>query len=829
MKRLLKRLRLLVPLLIVVSMFGNVIFSEAQNLQTIAEARHSLDDTRVSVQGTIDAAPGVFDKAFKKFYIQDATAGIAVYFKDGGLTKLVEGDLITVKGKLSTFKGEREINVVAASDINRLKTTAPLDPINAKTGDLSEKNQGMLLMLSGKVTGTHNGIFIDDGSGTAHIYISNATGIKASNVQLGASMQIIGISSVFSSDYELLPRTDADITTDTKTTARERGTKPSPHALDSNPRDDQIEISAVYAATTEATTNEQGEAVRLYNSGDASVDLSTWQLTDYKNIVKLAGVSIAPHQQLWLAKNVQRFQAEFGNLPDVEYGQCHKSVTCLGGGALTLDNQGDEVALLGPDGAVVDTLVYGDGYTDTSGWSGPAVQHYLFASYVPAAGQIFYRKIDQSTCQPLGNTHSGADWAQDPNDPINGRHILYPGWSLDQFCATAKGTDTATTTFLVAPDNSYAGLTAALDKAQTEIDLELYFLTHPGIVDHLLKAQTRGVMVRALFDGDLSGGQSLKLARATVVSYQQTYWAAQEITAHGGKAYFWATLNTLNPPVLHRYNNDHQKFVIIDHKTAVISSENFAQSAYPYTGSATNTQGNRGAIVITDSPTAVKRLEAIFAQDADPNRDDVQLWSATGQIFVRPTDEPTNGYKPIQPTPLTITGPTEFEVVQSPETSLHTVDGLIGMVAKAGKGDRVLVEQQYEDLNWGSHPQYLNPRLQAYIEAARRGATVQIVLDGVNSADSNAPTVEAIKKLANSEHLAIEARITPKNGVSGNALHIKMVIITSGPDGYVHIGSINGSENSSRYNRELAIQVKSRQAFDYYAAVFDADWKVAGR
>lgn len=104
---------------------------------------------------------------------------------------------------------------------------------------------------------------------------------------------------------------------------------------------------------------------------------------------------------------------------------------------------------------------------------------------------------------------------------------------------------------------------------------------------------------------------------------------------------------------------------------------------------------------------------------------------------------------------------------------------------------------------------------------------MQLILDGVNSASTNDPTIAAIKKLAKAEHLDIDARLTPKTGVSGNAFHIKMVLVTTGSDGFVHIGSINGSENSSRYNREVAVQVESRAAFDYYAKVFNVDWQVS--
>ncbi|MHB8628522.1 MAG: phospholipase D-like domain-containing protein [Aggregatilineales bacterium] len=811
----------------------------AQTVIPVAQARAAADGTSVMVQGVVNAAVGVFDSKKQRFYLQDNTGGIAIYYGAGGLPVLVEGDTLTVSGKLNTYKGERELDPAALSNVVKTGHADPPMPLTIKTGELGAKQQGMLITLSGKVTDTHNGFSLNDGSGVAHVFIYQSTGITAT-VTLGQTVTVTGIGSVYNTSYEINPRKPADVVigangsgaANANSTAtpsvRERGPEPAKRPIDADPHADQVEIAAVYALTDEATTNEQGEAVRLFNSGDSAVDLTGWTLNDNTHAVKLDGLSLAAHQEVWLAKNAARFTAEFGAVPAAEYGSCEKIVPCLTGTPLALDNQGDDVALLSPNG-VIDTFAYGDGYTDEAPWHGTAAQLSRFADYVPAAGQIFYRKLDFTTCLPIAkNTHQATDWAQDPTDPNGGRHLLFPGWNVDQFCDTAKGTDNATTTFLVAPDNSFAGLATALDKARSEIDLELYFLTDPAIVDHLTAAQGRNVKVRVLFDGDLSGDQVLALPGGSVNGYLQTYWAAQEITAHGGEVNFWSANTTLQPPIPHRYNNDHQKFVIIDGQTAVISSENFAQSAFPHTGGPTSTAGNRGAIVITDAPIVVKRLQAIFADDDDPKRSDVHPWQGISAHFNRPADVPVSGYTPIQPQPLTITGPTAFEIVQSPENALNTQDALIGLVAKAGKGDRVLVEQQYEYLTWGSgSATYMNPRLQAYISAARRGATVRLILDGVHSANTNNPTIAAIKKLAAAEHLDLDARLTPKNGVSGNAFHIKMVLVTSGKDGYVHIGSINGSENSSRYNREVAVQVESRTAFDYYAKVFDVDWQVS--
>ncbi len=74
-----------------------------------------------------------------------------------------------------------------------------------------------------------------------------------------------------------------------------------------------------------------------------------------------------------------------------------------------------------------------------------------------------------------------------------------------------------------------------------------------------------------------------------------------------------------------------------------------------------------------------------------------------------------------------------FEVIQSPENSLRDQDGLLGLLKRAGDGDTILVEMFYEHEHWGATAWHAatdhNPRLEAYLAAARRGARVRILLD----------------------------------------------------------------------------------------------------
>ena len=137
-------------------------------------------------------------------------------------------------------------------------------------------------------------------------------------------------------------------------------------------------------------------------------------------------------------------------------------------------------------------------------------------------------------------------------------------------------------------------------------------------------------------------------------------------------------------------------------------------------------------------------------------------------------------------------------------------------------------DQFYEDVHWGpaegtpeADP---NLRLEAYLDAARRGATVRILLNSFSFADyqnENVDTVAYLRSIARIERLDLQARLGNPTFLG---VHNKMVLVQIGGRGTVHVGSINGSEVSSKVNREVALQVQSDAAYEYLKGVFDYDW-----
>lgn len=562
-------------------------------------------------------------------------------------------------------------------------------------------------------------------------------------------------------------------------------------------------------------SNDADEAVALRNISPVTATIGGWQLSDGSTtaVITTTNFPIPPGQVIWLAKDKTAFQRQFGYPPDLV-------VSNWPGFA----NTGDEVLLLNASGDLVDVLVYEGGDTNQSGWSGTAVQPYQVSNVFGAEGQILYRKRDQKTGQPVADTNTAADWAQDPDDVINGRKVRYPGWRLDDYFFTAKITETAVLTVAIAPDNAYQTIINHLNAAQTSIQIETLTFENLGLADALIQAAQRGVNVTILLEGAPSGGLP-----------DQEKYICQQLEAAGGQCWFMISNDTTNTH--DRYRFMHAKFILIDNQIAILGSENLSPNSLPYDDKSDGTAGRRGVILLTNATGVITHLQTLFTHDFDPARyADLFRWTITDTTYGLPSP----GFVPITvtggttytvryPAPSTFTGQFAFEIVQSPENSLRDVDGLLGLINQAGNGDTVLVEQLSERPYWGtttSNPtDDPNPRLEAYINAARRGATVRLLLDELfddpSSPVSNHATCDYVNQIAQNETLDLKCQV---GNPAGMGIHNKMILAEINGRGYIHIGSWNGTEQSSKGNREVALQIQSNEAYNLLADMFYRDW-----
>ena len=567
------------------------------------------------------------------------------------------------------------------------------------------------------------------------------------------------------------------------------------------------------------------EWIELYNNSDRDIDLRGWLLiaADGTPAIHLNGT--IPARGFYLLERTD--DTSVANIPaDQIYT-----------GAL--ENTGETLYLYGAD--VIDALAYGHVSDLPPGWEGPPLEFYSGGRFA-ASGQILFRKQDESTGMLLPDTDAAADWANSTErgqtlygpvaeGDLFGKRVMYPGWDWGPvlgyrlYTGTLQITDTARVTVVVAPDAAYLALADWMRGAQREILIGAYTFESVWLTQVLTERLAAGVSVSMFLEGAPAGG----LAEAEL-------WNCDQIVRAGGQVRFMHSDSAGN--LYDRYRYLHAKYVVVDRRWVAIGSENFGNHAMPVDNKADGTAGDRGVFLITDQPQIVDYVYHLFQRDSDPIRHrDVVAYGHASRYIVSPSYTPVystggGGYDYMAPFSGTVPAfeADHFEISHAPETALRYSDGLIGLVLRAGEGDEVLVEQMYESVHWGPGSSDAqtdpNPRLEAYIEAARNGARVRILLDkGLDEQRSNYETAFYVLSVAHDEGLDLQVRL---GNPTRRAIHNKMVLVRVGQGRYVHVGSINGSEVSSKANRELALQVRSPGAFEYLKGVFEYDWANSG-
>jgi uncharacterized repeat protein (TIGR01451 family) len=587
----------------------------------------------------------------------------------------------------------------------------------------------------------------------------------------------------------------------------------------------QVLINAVYYDGYQ--TGDTDEAVQLVNVGATPISLAGWQLADGATSALLPAYVLAPGQTLWIARDGLAFAESFGFAPDLDQADLDGAWPGLANG----DAPGqDEVILRDDQGQLVDVLIYETGDAQVGGWDGPAVQPWSLGA---GTGQILYRKPDEATGLPAADTDSATDWAQDETDHLAGRRVRYPGWESFLFWPL-QATEPASLTIAVAPDAAYGLVYEAISQARSRIRIASYTFEHARLAEAVAAKAAQGVSVTVLLEGEPVQG----------VQHQER-WVCQQIETAGGQC--WFMHNYAPGQIYDRYDQMHAKYLIVDDRWVLIGSENLNPTGLPDDDKADGTAGRRGLWVKTDAPSVVAHAATIFESDCAPlHHRDMFRWQPVP--FVSGSDRPTDtfglpppSYTPVYTSggvsytarfsrPLHLSGSFNFELFTAPDAALRQRDALLGLLAQAGAGDEIYVEMLYERSHWGTQAgdtplSAPNPRLMAYLAAARRGARVRILLDRHFDQSyeswSNAATAAYLREMAGREGLDLQVAL---GDPTGGGLHNKMLLARIGGRGIVHLGSLNGSEASHKINRELILQMESEVAYNYLKTVFEGDW-----
>ncbi|WP_169237483.1 lamin tail domain-containing protein [Candidatus Roseilinea sp. NK_OTU-006] len=551
-----------------------------------------------------------------------------------------------------------------------------------------------------------------------------------------------------------------------------------------------------------------GEAAALANLGSYTATLAGWCLDDApastSRVCFPAGAEIGPGRVLWLAQNGDSFYPIWGFDADWADSVSERSLPSLPGSWPGFTD-GGEAAYLVSGTTVVDALAYGSG-SATQGWDGPAIP-YPYPGFAP--GQVLYRKLDPATGFPVPDTDRAADWAQDPADPLLGRKLRYPGWDLEDLFFPAEITASARVTVAVVPEGALSLTRQTISAARHSLKIAAYTLESIPLYEAIRERIQAGVMVTILLESAPTGGMSL-----------DEKWIAQRLhTPPNSTVYFIGQRGA-------RYRFHHAKYILVDDRLALVSTDNFTERSMPSDLIVNGTAGHRGFLLATDSPGVVARLVDLFRRDADPTHADIVLYDDA-------THAPPAGYVPLPPpdwttytapfSQLLATTATTLTVLHGPEHLLRPDDGLLGLLSRAGAGNSVAAMQLNESVTWtaGVGDVGLNPRIAAMVAAARRGAAVRLLLDKYYDTGANLAACLYLNGLARAESILLSCRL---GNVTGLGVHAKAFFVRVGGEKWAHIGSVNGTETSNKANRELALQLASAEAYDFLMNVFEHDW-----
>jgi cardiolipin synthase A/B len=384
----------------------------------------------------------------------------------------------------------------------------------------------------------------------------------------------------------------------------------------------------------------------------------------------------------------------------------------------------------------------------------------------PGEGKVLRR----STLNPYSDTDTKTDW------------------SISTMGRTSFSSISASALVepFLCPEEMRSRMIREIRFAHESISVEVYILSDLNVASALASALERGVRVRVLVEGEPVGGLTDSQEEVLQALSNQGCEVCTISSFHGFK----------------RYDYLHPKFLVVDGRRALLASENFAYSSM---------EDNRGWGVVVDSPIIAEALLDVFDKDIDSGFPDIsRLKSRIGTetiVLDRVPDDQE------QRTSDSIGA--KVRTVLAPDFSYPSILGLISQTQR-----RLLLELYYLTDQWDEERDIF----QSVMDAARRGVSVRLLLDGswYNNEEGrgNGALAKRMNDIAGQEGLDLRAKtLSPFHGYE--TLHNKGLV----SDDITLISSINWVRASFERNREVGAIIESAEVAEYFAQAFEADWE----
>jgi len=195
---------------------------------TIAELQDdpaTFEGQTVTIEGVVTIGASLVDDTHLKVYVQDTSGeGIQLYDSSipAGASELVRGAYITATGEIDDYLGTLELKY---PDWEVLSTGHAIPtPVDAFSESNPEDRDGTWMSVGGTVASIStyadaSNIYVERGGDELAVRIWATTGIDVSGISSGDSIVIEGVSSIYSSAFQLLPAYQDDIVVEGDTTA----------------------------------------------------------------------------------------------------------------------------------------------------------------------------------------------------------------------------------------------------------------------------------------------------------------------------------------------------------------------------------------------------------------------------------------------------------------------------------------------------------------------------------------------------------------------------------------------------------------------------------
>ncbi len=326
-----------------------------------------------------------------------------------------------------------------------------------------------------------------------------------------------------------------------------------------------------------------------------------------------------------------------------------------------------------------------------------------------------------------------------------------------------------------------------IQSAKSKIDIEIYTMNDPSILQALLDAQSRGVKIRIVQE-PTPVGASCKIFKAPAANEpancSQLRAFYQQVIKNGGEYVPYEKNSFCNGT---KVCFEHGKLLIIDQKNALISTGNFDVNSICDLNNGAS-KCNRDYSVVMDEQNKVQTLAKIFENDLKG--------------------------KPYDLTKILSDLP-DHSLTASP----YSMEPLVQFIGSAQK--TIQIQNQY----------LKDPTLNAAImEAGRRGVKIQVMVSSICSF-GRASTNEMAKTMTlakDYESAGIEARVFTKKihigGITGY-LHAKAILV-DGKTAWV--GSVNGSTTALTVNREFGVFLNDAKNISTLSSLMSSDFSNPG-